>query len=554
MEVKQSGATKMTASTPQHPTGYNLLRNPRLNKGTAFTEVERRAWGLEGLLPPAVLPIALQAARRHDEIANLDDDLQKYLVLSDLQERNETLYYAVLMSDPATYMPLVYTPTVGEACQKFGHIFREPRGIYLPISARGRLKELLSNWPERDVRFIVVTDGERILGLGDLGAGGMGIPIGKLALYTACAGVPPQYCLPLVLDVGTTNQSLLDDPLYLGLRQQRVRGDDYLAFVDEFVAAVQQLYPKCCIQWEDFAKLNAVPILAHYRDTICTFNDDIQGTAGVALAGIFAALRLTGQKLAEQRFLFLGAGSAATGIAGLISLAIAREGIDLAAAQRRNALFDSKGLLVISRTDLADFQKPFAQDRAAASTFVEAVEALRPTGIIGVSTVPKLFTREVIEAMSRINERPIIFPYSNPTSRSECTAEEAYHWSGGRAVFASGSPFPPVEIAGRRFVSGQGNNVYIFPAMGMAVFATEAMRVTEEMFIVAAQAVAEQVTEDHLSMGLIYPPQSQILDASLHVAERIATYIFDQGLARVPRPDDVGALIRARTYRPAYPE
>jgi malate dehydrogenase (oxaloacetate-decarboxylating)(NADP+) len=554
MEVRQSGATKMTASTPQHPTGYTLLRNPRLNKGTAFTEAERRAWGLEGLLPPAVLPIALQVARRHDEIAKLNDDLQKYLVLSDLQERNETLYYAVLMSDPATYMPLVYTPTVGEACQKFGHIFREPRGIYLPISARGRLKELLSNWPESDVRFIVVTDGERILGLGDLGAGGMGIPIGKLALYTACAGVPPQYCLPLVLDVGTNNQSLLDDPLYLGLRHHRVRGDDYLAFVDEFVAAVQQLYPKCCIQWEDFAKLNAVPILAHYRDTICTFNDDIQGTAGVALAGIFAALRLTGQKLAEQRFLLLGAGSAATGIAGLMSLAMAREGIDLAAAQRRNALFDSKGLLVISRTDLADFQKPFAQDRAAVSTFVEAVEALHPTGIIGVSTVPNLFTSEVIEAMARINERPIIFPYSNPTSRSECTAEEAYRWSGGRAVFASGSPFPPVEIAGRRLVPGQGNNVYVFPAMGMAVFATEAMRVTEEMFIVAAQAVAEQVTEDYLSMGLIYPPQSQILDASLHVAERIATYIFDQGLARVPRPDDVGALIRARTYRPAYPE
>ncbi|HEX2365058.1 MAG TPA: NAD-dependent malic enzyme, partial [Bradyrhizobium sp.] len=519
----------MTASTPQHPTGYTLLRNPRLNKGTAFTEAERRAWGLEGLLPPAVLPIALQVARRHDEIANLDDDLQKYLVLSDLQERNETLYYAVLMSDPATYMPLVYTPTVGEACQKFGHIFREPRGMYLPISARGRLKELLSNWPEKDVRFIVVTDGERILGLGDLGAGGMGIPIGKLALYTACAGVPPQYCLPLVLDVGTNNQSLLDDPLYLGLRQHRVRGDDYLAFVDEFVAAVQQLYPKCCIQWEDFAKLNAAPILAHYRDTICTFNDDIQGTAGVALAGIFAALRLTGQKLAEQRFLYLGAGSAATGIAGLISLAMARDGIDLAAAQRRNALFDSKGLLVTSRTDLADFQKPFAQDEAAVSTFAEAVEAVRPTGIIGVSTVPKLFTREVIEAMARINERPIIFPYSNPTSRSECTAEEAYGWSGGRAVFASGSPFPPVEIAGRRFVPGQGNNVYVFPAMGMAVLATEAMRVTEDMFIVAAQAVAEQVTEENLALGLIYPPQSRILAASLHVAERIAACIFDPG-------------------------
>jgi malate dehydrogenase (oxaloacetate-decarboxylating)(NADP+) len=538
----------------RQPTGYDLLRNPRVNKGTAFTEAERRAWGLEGLLPPAITTMALQVARRHVEIASLENDLQKYLVLSDLQARNETLYYAVLMSDPATYMPLLYTPTVGEACQKFAHIFRQARGMYLPISARGRLKELLSNWPEKDVRFIVVTDGERILGLGDLGAGGMGIPIGKLSLYTACAGVPPQYCLPMVLDVGTNNQVLLDDALYLGLRQPRVRGQEYLAFIDEFVAAVQQRYPKCCIQWEDFANFNAVPILARHRDKICTFNDDIQGTAGVALAGIFAALRLTGQKLSEQRFLFLGGGSAATGIAELISLAMAQEGTDLAAARRRNALFDVNGLLVSSRADLADFQKPFAQDQAPISTFVEAVEALRPTAIIGVSTVPKLFTREVIQAMARINERPIIFPYSNPTSRSECTAEEAYRWSDGRAVFASGSPFPPVEIAGRRFVPGQGNNVYIFPAMGMAVFATEATRVTEDMFIVAAQAVAEQVTEENLAMGLIYPPQSHILDASLHVAERIATYIFDQGLARVPRPHDVGALIRARVYRPLYPE
>jgi malate dehydrogenase (oxaloacetate-decarboxylating)(NADP+) len=404
------------------------------------------------------------------------------------------------------------------------------------------------------MRFVVVTDGERILGLGDLGAGGMGIPIGKLALYTACAGVPPQGCLPVVLDVGTNNQALLDDPLYLGLRQHRERGEDYVAFVDEFVEAVQQLYPKCCIQWEDFANFNAVSILARFRDKICTFNDDIQGTAGVALAGIFAALRLTGKKLAEQRFLFLGAGSAATGIAELIRLAMVREGMDLAEARRRNALFDINGLLVTSRTDLADFQKPFALDKAPISTFVEAVEALRPTGIIGVSAVPKLFTREAIRAMARINERPIIFPYSNPTSRSECTAEEAYRWSDGRAVFASGSPFPPVEIGGRRFVPGQGNNVYIFPAMGMAVFATEATRVTEEMFLIAAQAVSEQVTDENLSIGLIYPPQSQILEASLHVAERIAACIFDQGLAGVPRPDDIGALIRTRVYRPAYLE
>ena len=538
----------------QHPTGHELLYNPRLNKGTAFTETQRRAYRLEGLLPPAVTNIELQIARRHAEIANLDDDLQKYLVLSDLQARNETLFYAVLMSDPATYMPLVYTPTVGEACQKFAHIFREARGMYLPISARGRVEEILRNWPQKDVRFIVATDGERILGLGDLGAGGMGIPIGKLALYTACAGVPPQYCLPVVLDVGTNNQQLLDDPLYLGLRQNRVRGEEYTAFVDEFVDAVQSLYPKCCIQWEDFANINAVPILARYRDEICTYNDDIQGTAGVALAGIFAAVRITGQKITDQRFLFLGGGSAGTGIAELISQAMALEGMDIREARGRNALFDINGLLVTSRSDLADFQRPFAQDRAPVSTFVDAIKALRPTGIIGVSTVPKLFTREVIEAMAEINQRPIIFPYSNPTSRSECTAEEAYRWSGGRAVFASGSPFPPVEISGHKFVPGQGNNVYIFPAMGMAVFATEAARVTEEMFIVAAKAVAEQVTDEDLSVGLIYPPQSRIFEASLHVAERVASYIFDQGLARVPKPDDIGALIRARAYRPVYPE
>jgi malate dehydrogenase (oxaloacetate-decarboxylating)(NADP+) len=546
--------TRTTTPAPEYLIGYDRLHNSRLNKGTAFTETERRALGLEGLLPPAVLPLELQVARRHDEIANLKDDLLKYLVLSDLQARNETLYYAVLMSDPATYMPIVYTPTVGEACQKFGHIFRQPRGIYLPISARGRAKELLSNWPEKDVRFIVVTDGERILGLGDLGAGGMGIPIGKLALCTACAGVPPQYCLPVVIDVGTNNQALLDDPLYLGLRQSRVRGGEYMAFVDEFVTAVQKLYPKCCIQWEDFANINAVPLLEHYRNEICTFNDDIQGTAGVALAGILASLRITKQKITDQRFLFLGAGSAGTGIAELISQAMARAGMDIHEARRRNALFDVKGLLVTSRDDLAGFQRAFAQDQPPISTFVEAVKALKPTGIIGVSGIPKLFTREVIETMAGLNRRPIIFPYSNPTSRSECSAEEAYRWSDGRAIFASGSPFPPVDIGGRKFVPNQGNNVYIFPAMAMALFATEAKRVTDEMFLTAAQAIAEQVSEDNLAAELIYPPRERIFGASLHVAERVATCIFDQGLARVPRPADVGALIRSRVYRPVYSE
>jgi malate dehydrogenase (oxaloacetate-decarboxylating)(NADP+) len=416
------------------------------------------------------------------------------------------------------------------------------------------VKELLANWPQKDVRFIVVTDGERILGLGDLGVNGMGIPVGKLALYTACAGVPPQLTLPITLDVGTNNQGLLEDPLYLGLRQNRVRGVEYDAFIDEFVQAVEEMFPKCCLQWEDFANINAVPILTRYRDRICTYNDDIQGTAAVALAGVLGALRITKQKLTEQRFLFLGGGSAATGIAELISEAMAMDGISLDAGRAQNWLFDINGLMVTSRTDLADFQKPFAHDHAPMSSFAAAIEAIRPTAIIGVSTVPKLFNQQVIEAMARVNERPIIFPYSNPTSRSECTAEEAYKWSDGRAIFASGSPFLPLEIGGRKFIPGQGNNVYIFPAMGMAVLATEAARVTEEMFIVAAKAVAEQVTDASLASGLIYPPQSQILDASLRVAAKVAAHVFDKGLAQVKRPDDIEAHIRATAYRPQYVE
>jgi len=538
---------------PHLPTGADLLHNPHLNRGSAFPLADRAALRIEGLLPPVADTLETQIARVHTQLAVLDNDLQKYLFLTDLQSRNEVLFYAVVMSDPATFMPLVYTPTVGEACQKFDHIFRASRGLYLPVTAKGRLRELLSNWPQPDVRFIVATDGERILGLGDLGVGGMGIPVGKLALYTACAGVPPQLTLPVTLDVGTNNHALLEDPLYLGLRQSRVRGAEYDAFIDEFVQAVQALFPKCCLQWEDFANINAVPILARYRDKICTYNDDIQGTAAVALAGILAALRITKRKLTEQRFLFLGGGSAATGIAELISEAMALEELPIDQARARNWLFDINGLMVTSRTDLADFQKPFAHAHAPIGSFVAAVEAIKPTGIIGVSTVPKLFNQAVIEAMARINERPIIFPYSNPTSRSECTAEEAYKWSVGRAVFASGSPFPPVEIDGKKFVPGQGNNVYIFPAMGMAVLATEAKRVTEEMFIIAARAVAEQVTEANLAIGLIYPPTSNILAASLHTAGRIAEYIFDHGLAGVPRPTDIDAHIRVRAYKPVYP-
>jgi malate dehydrogenase (oxaloacetate-decarboxylating)(NADP+) len=531
--------------------GYELLHNPRLNRGTAFTEAERRAHRLEGLLPPRVSPLELQVARTHEELGNLDNDLQKYVLLSDLQARNETLFYAVLMSDPATFMPLVYTPTVGEACQKFDHIFRATRGVYLPITARGRLKSLLANWPQRDVRFIVVTDGERILGLGDQGVGGMGIPIGKLALYTACAGVPPQYSLPVMLDVGTNNHQLLEDPLYLGLEQTRVRGEEYHAFIDEFVEAVQALYPKCCIQWEDFANINAVPILERYRDKICTYNDDIQGTAAVALAGIFAALRISGQKLTDQRFLFLGGGSAATGIAELISEAMTLEGLSLDAARARNALFDINGLVVKSRTDLGLSETV----RAGPCAYLE----IRRCGK-GTEADRRHRRQHRAEALQPASHRS---DGRNQRSADHLPVFEPYLAFGmhrGRSLPLVARPRHFCErqsLSARRdrrqqIRAGQGNNVYIFPAMGMAVFATQATRVTEEMFIVAAKAVAEQVTDKDLAVGLIYPPQAKILESSLHVATSVAGYIFDKKLARVPRPKDIGAHIRETAFAPVY--
>jgi malate dehydrogenase (oxaloacetate-decarboxylating)(NADP+) len=534
------------------PRGTELLHNPHLNKGTAYTEAEREALGLVGLLPEGVDTEELQLQRVRLQLDQKTSDIEKYIFLSSLQDNNETLFYKTVMSDPAHFMPLVYTPTVGEACKKFGHILRRPKGVYLSIRRKGRVREILRDWPEKDVRFIVVTDGERILGLGDLGANGMGIPIGKLALYTACAGVPPQFTLPITLDVGTNNEELLRDPLYLGLRQPRVRGAEYDAFLEEFVTAVQEMYPGCCIQFEDFANFHAVPLLARYRDRVCCYNDDIQGTAAVAVAGVFAALRILKNKMSDQTFLFLGAGSAGTGIADLLSQTMAREGLSIEEARRHCWLVDVHGLIENSRTDLADFQKPFAHPHAPLKDFLAAIESIRPTAIIGVSTVPKLFNRAVIEAMARLNRRPIIFPYSNPTSRSECTAEEAYKWSEGRAIFASGSPFAPVRFGDKTFVPGQGNNVYIFPAMGMAIYASRARRVTDEMFIEAAKAVAEQVTPADLDVGLIYPPQSAILGTSLHVAERVAELIFERGLAGVERPANVKAFIQSKVYQPEY--
>ncbi|NVI09499.1 NAD-dependent malic enzyme [Paraburkholderia sp. JPY454] len=532
--------------------GAALLRDPHANKFTAFSAAEREELGLMGLLPEQVETEDAQIDRVLRQIDLKTTDLERYIFLSSLLDTNETLYYRVLMSDPARFIPLVYTPTVGEACENFGHILRRPRGLYLSINRKEKLKEILRNWTEPDVRFIVVTDGERILGLGDLGVNGMGIPVGKLALYTACAGVPPHLTLPITLDVGTNNESLLADPLYLGLRQRRVTGAEYDEFVEAFVSAVQEVFPRACIQFEDFAFPHAAPILARYRDRVCCFNDDIQGTAGVALAGVLAALRVTGGSLADQRFLFLGGGTAGSGIAGLLAKAMVQAGVPEKEAFGSSFLFDKNGLIHSGRTDLADFQRPFAHDHEPIDDFVTAIETLRPTAIIGVSTAGKAFSQPVIEAMARVNERPIIFPLSNPTSHSECTAEEAYVWSDGRAVFASGSPFGPVQFKGRTFTPGQGNNVYIFPALGMAIYATEARRVTDEMLVTAAHALARQVTLADLGAGRIYPPQSRIFETSLAVAREVAGFIFDQGLAGVPRPDDLDAFIEAKAYRPSY--
>src|SRR5580692_7369430 len=481
-------ARKMTTTLR----GLALLRDPQLNKSTAFTESEREALGLLGLLPEGIDSEETQLQRVHLQLAKKPNDLEKYIYLSQLQDTDETLFFRVLMSDPAQFLPIVYTPTVGEACLHFGHIMRRPKGLYVSIKRRGRVREILRNWPNRDVRFIVVTSGQRILGLGDLGANGMGIPIGKLALYTACAGVPPQFMLPVLMDCGTNNDSLLRDPLYLGLRQARPAVAELDQFVDEFVTAVHDEFPDCCIQFEDWAGADAIRLLARYRDRTCCFNDDIQGTAAVALAGILGALRITGGKLSEQTFLFLGAGSAAIGIANLMTQAMALEGLAPDKARERIWLFDINGLVESTRADLADFQKPYAHAHSPTKDFAAAIESLKPTAIIGVSTVAKAFNQRVIETMARINRRPIVFPYSNPTSHSECTAEEAYRWSEGRAIFASGSPFPPVTLNDKTYIPGQGNNVYIFPAIGLAVYATRASRVTDEMFIAAARAVADQ--------------------------------------------------------------
>ncbi len=545
-------AKEESAGATALPRGTALLREPLLNKGTAFNAAERDAFGLRGLLPPRINSQADQVRRVLENFRRKPTDLDKYINLAALHDRNETLFYRVVVDNPDEMMPIIYTPTVGLACQQFGHIFQRPRGLFVSIEDLGRVESVLRNWPHRDVAMIVVTDGERILGLGDQGADGMGIPVGKLSLYTACAGVHPRQCLPVVLDVGTNNAARLEDPLYIGLPQHRVRGEAYDALLDEFIAATQVVFPGVVVQFEDFANQNAFRLLQKWRDRICTFNDDIQGTAAVALAGIVSALRISGGRLGEQRLLFLGAGEAATGIADLAVTAMVAEGLTPAAARARCWLFDSRGLVHDGRSDLVEHKRPYAHPHAPVTVFADAVRALRPTAIIGVAASAGAFTEEVVREMSAINERPIVFALSNPTSKAECTAEQAYRWSGGQALFASGSPFGPVTLDGRRFVPRQGNNSYIFPGVGLGAITTRARRVTDEMFMAAVRALCAQVTPEDLAQGSLFPPLAQVREVSAHIAAAVAQVVFDQGLAGVPRPADLLVHVRSQMYEPSY--
>ena len=550
----------MTSNTQ----GVEFLRNPSVNKATAYSETEKQSLGLVGLVPDVTETIDTQLSRVLWQLQQKTSDLERYIYLMNLLEINETLFYHTLMSDPARFLEIVYDPTIGEACLKFDHILRRPRGMYLSIARKGHVKDVLRNWPVKDVRFICVTDAGRILGLGDLGANGMGIPIGKLQLYTAAAGVPPQGLLPLYLDAGTNNEGYLRDPLYVGLRKHRPSTEELYAFVDEFVDAVQEVFPNCCIHFEDWTGADAIALLARYRNKVSCYNDDIQGTAGVTLAGLINALKITGGQLKDQRILFLGSGSAAIGLADLIVSALVQQGVSQEAARQQIRLFDTKGLVVAGRPGLPESKRHYAHKLPPSKPFdhldlsteypqiLATIEDFKPTILIGVSTVGKLFSKEIVEAMSHLNARPIIFALSTPIEKHECLPQDAYAWSNGKAIYAGGVQFPPVHYNGETFLPSQANNLYVFPAVGMAIYATNAKRVTDEMFIEAAHAVADQVRPDQLKLGILFPPQSNILETEIQTAARVAKLVFDSGLARVERPADMVAFIRERVYKPEY--
>lgn len=533
------------------PQGFEVLRDPILNRGTGFTEKERDEFGLRGLLPPHVFSQSEQAQRVLTSLRKLSDPLEKFVALNALHDRNEDLFFRILSDHIDEMQPIVYTPTVGLACQNFGSIFQRPRGIFIGSNDRGNIAKILRNWPY-PAAMIVVTDGERILGLGDLGANGMGIPVGKLSLYTACAGIHPRQCLPVTLDVGTNNDDLRNKLYYVGLRQRRITGAAYDDLIEEFMVATQEVFPGSVVQFEDFANHNAFRLLSKYRDRICSFNDDIQGTAAVALAGIFSALRITGAALTEQKVLFLGAGEAATGIADLIVSAMTAQGLSREQALRNCWLVDSQGLVVSGRAKLAEHKLTYAHDHPSVGDFLSAIRILKPTAIIGVSAVGGTFTKDVLEEMARINKQPIVFALSNPTSQAECTAEEAYRWTNGRALFACGSPFDPVQYQGKTYVPRQGNNSYIFPGIGLGAIVCGAKTIPDDMFMSAAHTLAHLVTESDLEQGSLYPALPRIREVSEGIAVAIAETAYKRKIASKPMPTDVLQDVRSQMYDPRY--
>jgi len=547
------------SAQPAKTAGVDHLKDSRLAKGMATTIEERQLLGIHGLLPPRVKTQSEQVSLCLRQVRSYPDPLDQYIYLMDLLQRNERLFYRLLSEETEELMPVVYTPTVGEACQKFGYIYRRPQGLFITIKDKGHVKEVLRNWPRSDVKAICVTDGERILGLGDLGAQGMGIPVGKLALYTALADIPPYQTLPIVLDVGTNRQELRDSEDYIGLRQPRTEGEEYDEFLDEFMESVVALYGQdTLIQFEDFGKNNAFRLLEKYRDRYCTFNDDIQGTASVALAGILTALRASGKKLTDHTFLFQGAGQAAVGIAMLIAMAMEkREGVTREEALGRIWLRDSKGLVVKDRPDggISEPKEPFAHEHAPVKDLMEIIKDIKPTCLIGAAAIPNVFTEDVIKEMAELNEKPIIFALSNPTSKAECTAEAAYTHSQGRAIFASGSPFPTFHGFGKTFEPGQGNNAYIFPGLSLGIICAGIRHVHESIFLFAAEGLSNLVTEEDLEVGRMYPPLSKIKQVSIKIASKVAEEAYKEGMASTyPEPEDKESFIRSRLYNYNYQE
>jgi len=542
--------------------GHALLFNPLTNKGTAFTNRERDELDLHGLLPPSVCTIKQQLERTYENFKAKTSNIERYIYLSSLQDRNETLFYRLVLEHIDEMMPVVYTPVVGEACQKFSHIYRRGRGLYISYEVRDHVEKVLRNSEIANPSIIVVTDGERILGLGDQGAGGMGIPIGKLCLYTLCAGVSPYSTLPITLDVGTDNEERLKDPLYLGLKHKRVRGDEYQAFVDAFVAAVQKVFPGTLLQWEDFLKANAIFQLKRFRNKLCSFNDDIQGTAGVIVAGLFSALRITKQRVRDQRVVFAGAGASAQGISDLIVSAMVEEGLCECEARKQVWTVDSQGLVTKARTKLEDFKANYARDveevanyRAQDKAHISLLETIcnvKPTVLLGTSGTPGTFSKEVVQLMAQVNERPIIFPLSNPTSKSECTAQEAVEWSDGRAIVATGSPFAPVIHNGKRHRIGQGNNAFIFPGVGLGISAANVHRVSDKMFLEAARTLASKVTDDDLNESAVYPELSRIRECSLAVACATVKQAVKEGYADEEILEDLEETLHQAMWEPKY--